>query len=265
MPNDTIKTFPRGGSDVTGAIVARAANADIYENWTDVSGFLMADPRIVKNPLGIRVITYRELRELSYMGASVLHEDSIFPVRHAGILINIRNTNDPTNPGTMIVPSTTDYPSRHIITGIAGKKGFSVIHIEKDRMAYERGVMRRVLEILECNGINVEHVPSGIDAMSVVVATSQIEDKRNYITDVIKRTISPDYVVIEDKLALIAVVGRGMVRSKGVAARIFRAVAEARINIRMIDQGSCELNIIIGVDESDFEGALCAIYNEFVK
>lgn len=265
MPNDTIKTFPRGGSDVTGAIVARAANADIYENWTDVSGFLMADPRIVKNPLGISVITYRELRELSYMGASVLHEDSIFPVRHAGIPINIRNTNDPSAPGTMIVPSTTDYSSHHIITGVAGKKGFSVIHIEKDRMAYERGIMRRVLEILDCNGINVEHVPSGIDTMSVVVATAQIKDKRNYITEAIKRSVSPDYVAIEDGLALIAVVGRGMVRSKGVAARIFRAVAEAGINVRMIDQGSCELNIIIGVDESDFERALCAIYNEFIK
>ena len=265
MPNDTIKTFSRGGSDVTGSIVARAACADIYENWTDVSGFLMADPRIVKDPLGINVITYRELRELSYMGAGVLHEDSIFPVRFAGIPINIKNTNAPDDPGTMIVASTDKYDKRHIITGIAGRKCFSVIRIEKDKMAYQKGMLHRVIEILDYNGVHAEHIPSGIDTMSIVVDTEQLKGKYEVLTETISRAVTPDYMVIEDGLALIAVVGRGMVRAKGTAARVFRAVADANINIRMIDQGSCELNIIIGVDIVDFEAALCAIYNEFIK
>lgn len=265
MPNGTIRTFSRGGSDITGSIVARAANAVIYENWTDVSGFLMADPRIVKDPLGIDVVTYRELRELSYMGAGVLHEDSIFPVRFAGIPINIKNTNRPEDKGTMIVAETDKYDKRHIITGIAGRKQFSVIRIEKDKMAYQQGMLRRIIEILDYHGIHAEHIPSGIDTMSIVADTTQITGKYDVIYEEITRAVDPDYMIIEDGLALIAVVGRGMVRSKGTAARVFRAVAEANINIRMIDQGSCETNIIVGVDIEDFEDALCAIYNEFVK
>ena len=267
MPNGTIKTFSRGGSDITGSIVSRAAEADLYENWTDVSGCLMADPRIVDSPLPIKTITYRELRELSYMGASVLHEDAIFPVRYAGIPINIRNTNEPEAPGTMIVSATSEYDSEHIITGVAGKRGFSVIHIEKDMMNSEIGFGRRVLDVLEDNDISFEHLPSGVDTMSVILASSCIKDefKRERILTSINKRVHPDSIVIEDGLALLAVVGRGMVKAKGTAARVFSAISNAGINIRMIDQGSSELNIIIGVEEHDLEKALIAIYNEFVK
>ena len=267
MPNGTIKTFSRGGSDITGSIVARAAEADLYENWTDVSGCLMADPRIVDDPLPVRTITYRELRELSYMGASVLHEDAIFPVRYAGIPINIRNTNEPSAPGTMIVSATSEYDAEHIITGVAGKRGFSVIHIEKDMMNAEIGFGRRVLDVLEDNDISFEHLPSGVDTMSVILSSACIKDefKRERILSSINKRVHPDSIVIEDGLALLAVVGRGMVKAKGTAARVFSAISNAGINIRMIDQGSSELNIIIGVEEHDLEKALTAIYNEFVK
>ena len=265
MPNGTIKTFSRGGSDITGSIVARAADAEIYENWTDVSGCLMADPRILKDPLPINTITYRELRELSYMGASVLHEDAIFPVRYAGIPINIRNTNDPDAPGTMIVSQTSEYDSEHVITGLAGKKGFSVITVEKDMMNSEIGFGRKILDVLEDNEISFEHLPSGVDTLSVVVATSYLENRRERIIASINKRVRPDSVVIEDGLALLAVVGRGMVKAKGTAARVFSAISASGINIRMIDQGSSELNIIIGVEEKDLNAALEAIYNEFVK
>ena len=267
MPNGTIKTFSRGGSDITGSIVSRAAEADLYENWTDVSGCLMADPRIVDDPLPIKTITYRELRELSYMGASVLHEDAIFPVRYAGIPINIRNTNEPTAPGTMIVSATSEYDSAHIITGVAGRRGFSVINIEKDMMNAEIGFGRRVLDVLEDNDVSFEHLPSGVDTMSIVVSTACIKDefKRERILTSINKRVHPDSIVIEDGLALLAVVGRGMVKAKGTAARVFMAISNAGINIRMIDQGSSELNIIIGVEEHDLEKALNAIYHEFVK
>jgi len=265
MPNGTIKTFSRGGSDITGSIVARAADAELYENWTDVSGCLMADPRIVKDPLPIKTITYRELRELSYMGASVLHEDAIFPVRYAGIPINIRNTNDPDAPGTMIVASTNDYDSEHVITGIAGRKGFSVINVEKDMMNSEIGFGRKILDVLEDNDISFEHLPSGVDTMSVVVATQYLDARRERVLTSINKRVRPDSVVIEDGLALLAVVGRGMVKAKGTAARVFVALSDAGINIRMIDQGSSELNIIVGVEEHDLEKALNAIYLEFVK
>ncbi len=265
MPNGTIKTFSRGGSDITGSIVARAAEADLYENWTDVSGFLMADPRIINSPLPIATITYRELRELSYMGATVLHEDSIFPVRLAGIPINIRNTNKPEDAGTMIVAETDNYDSEHVITGIAGKKGFSVITIEKDMMNAEIGFGRRVLEVMEEQEISFEHLPSGIDTMSIVLSTNELDEHRDYLLNHICTAVNPDCIGVEDGLALIAVVGRGMVKAKGTASRVFRAVADASINIRMIDQGSCELNIILGVDDRDFEAALRAIYAEFVK
>jgi aspartate kinase len=264
MPNGTIKTFSRGGSDITGSIVARAAGATLYENWTDVSGFLMADPRIVKDPATIETITYRELRELSYMGATVLHEDAVFPVRSAGIPINIRNTNRPEDQGTMIVSSTTHYDTERVITGIAGKKEFSVINIEKDMMNAEVGFGRKVLEILEENGISFEHLPSGIDTMSVVTATAALEGKRERILQAICRTVSPDSVTIEDGLALVAVVGRGMVKAKGTAARVFDALASKGINIRMIDQGSSELNIIVGIADDEYIDAIRAIYEEFV-
>lgn len=265
MPNGTIRTFSRGGSDITGSIVARAAGASLYENWTDVSGFLMADPRIVKDPRVINMITYRELRELSYMGATVLHEDAIFPVRFAGIPINIRNTNDPSAPGTMIVPTCDTYDPDTVITGIAGKKGLSVLTIEKDMMNSELGFGRKVLEVIEHAGVSFEHLPSGIDTMSVVLSTEAIKNCRRKLLDDISLAVEPDSIAIEDGLALIAVVGRGMVKYKGTAARVFSAATKAGINIKMIDQGSSELNIIIGVDESDFAGALSAIYSEFVR
>ena len=265
MPNGTIKTFSRGGSDITGSIVARAAQADLYENWTDVSGFMMADPRIIDNPCAIETITYRELRELSYMGATVLHEDAIFPVRYAGIPINIRNTNDPSADGTMIVADTGDYDTEKVITGIAGKKGFSVITIEKDMMNSEVGFGRKVLEVLEDNDISFEHLPSGIDNMSVVVSSACLEGRRDKVLASINRMVRPDHISIEDDLALIAIVGRAMVKAKGTAARVFNAISSSDVNIRMIDQGSSEISIIVGIEAHDFDKALEAIYKEFVR
>jgi len=267
MPDGTVKTFSRDGSDISGAIVARAVMADIYENWKDVSGFLMCDPRIIKNPKQIKVITYRELRELSYMGATVLHEDSIFPVKLAGIPINIRNTNSPDDEGTMIVATSrcNAMNNNDIITGIAGKKGFSVINIEKDMMNQELGVGMRVLKVLADMGISFEHFPSGIDTMSIVVNKEAITGHEKEIMDRITASINPDSIDIESGLGLIAVVGRGMIRATGTASRIFTAIAREGINIRMIDQGSSELNIIIGVNENDFVNTIKTIYNEFVK
>lgn len=265
MPNGTIKTFSRGGSDITGSIVARAIKADIYENWTDVSGMLMADPRCVENPQVIPLITYRELRELSYMGATVLHEDAVFPVRQAGIPINIRNTNKPEDSGTMIVEKAPSEKVDTVITGIAGKKGFSVIAIEKDMMNSEVGFGRRVLEVLENNGLCFEHLPSGIDTMSVVVNDNDLMPKKDAILNELQRVTKADSINLYGGIALVAVVGRGMAGSKGTAGRIFKAIAENGINIRMIDQGSSELNIIVGVDADDYISTLDAIYREFVK
>jgi aspartate kinase len=264
MPNGTIKTFSRGGSDITGSIVARAASATLYENWTDVSGFLMADPRIVENPRVIDKITYKELRELSYMGATVLHEDAIFPVRYSKIPINIRNTNKPEDKGTFIVPATDDV-TECVITGVAGRTGFSTITIEKDTMNAELGFGRRVLQVLEENNISYEHFPSGIDTMTVVVASSALANKRPDVLAGICKNVNPENIYVEENLALIAVVGRGMVKAKGTAARIFTALANANINIRMIDQGSSELNIIVGIDANDYANAINAVYQEFVK
>lgn len=263
MPNGTIKTFSRGGSDITGSIVARAVRADLYENWTDVSGFLMADPRIVENPKPIDVITYRELRELAYMGATVLHDESIFPVRYAKIPINIRNTNDPSAKGTMIVSSVKDSVDDSVITGIAGKTGVSIISLEKDMMNAELGFGRRVLQVIEENGISFEHLPSGVDTLSIVVHTSALVGKREKVLAEIRAAVSPDTLTIEDGYALIAVVGRRMVAAKGTAQRVFRAVADADVNIKMIDQGSSEMDIIIGVHERDYKLAINAIYHEF--
>ncbi|SFB76277.1 aspartate kinase [Ruminococcus albus] len=264
MPNDTIKTFSRGGSDITGSIVAAAVNADLYENWTDTSGFLTTDPRIVKDPAPITTITYKELRELSYMGASVFHEDAIFPVRKAGIAINIKNTNAPEAPGTLIVESTSQKPA-YTITGIAGKKGFTVINIEKDMMNAELGFGRRVLEVFEKNGVSFEHMPSGIDTMSVIVTQEEFADKEQEILAGLHRNCHPDMIEIETDLALIAVVGRAMKANRGTAGRIFSALAHSHVNVKMIDQGSSELNVIIGVSESDFETAVKSIYDIFVE
>ena len=263
MPDGKVKTFSRGGSDITGSIVARAAHADVYENWTDVSGFLIADPRIIDNPIGIETITYRELRELSYMGATVLHEDAIFPVRIEGIPINIKNTNAPDDNGTWIVESTCQ-KSKYIITGIAGKKGFCSINIEKDMMNSEIGFGRKVLNVFEDNGISFEHVPSGIDTLTVFVHQDEFMDKEQQVVSGIHRLAKPDAIDIEADLALIAVVGRGMKSTRGTAGRIFSALAHANVNVKMIDQGSSELNIIIGVCNSDFEAAIKAIYDIFV-
>lgn len=258
-----VKTFSRGGSDITGSIVARAVQADVYENWTDVSGFLIADPRIIDNPEVIETITYKELRELAYMGASVLHEEAIFPVRREGIPINIRNTNAPEDSGTWIVESTCQ-KSRWVITGIAGKKGFCAVNIEKDLMNLEIGFGRKVLQAFEDNGISFEHMPSGIDTLTVFVHQDEFVDKEQKVTAAIHRLASPDSIEIEGDLALIAVVGRGMKSTRGTAGRIFSALALANVNVKMIDQGSSELNIIIGVANEDFETAIRAIYDLFV-
>lgn len=262
-PDGTIVTFSRGGSDITGSLVARALHADIYENWTDVSGFLVADPRIIRNPVPIETITYRELRELSYMGASVLHEDAIFPVRKEGIPINIKNTNRPEDPGTMIVESTSKKPF-YTITGIAGKKGFCSINIEKAMMNTEIGFGRKVLEVFERHQISFEHIPSGIDTMTVFVHQDEFQEKEQAVISGIHRAVHPDVIDLESDLALIAVVGRGMRATRGTAARIFAALSHAKINVKMIDQGSSELNVIIGVRNEDFEGAIWAIYDIFV-
>ena len=263
MEDGTVKTFSRGGSDVTGSLVAKAIHADIYENWTDVSGFLVTDPRIVDNPAVIETITYRELRELSYMGATVLHEDAIFPVRKEGIPINIRNTNRPEDKGTFIVESTCRKP-KYVITGIAGKKGFCSINIEKSMMNSEIGFGRKILQVFEDQGISFEHVPSGIDTMTVYVHQDEFEEKEQQVIAGIHRAVQPDFVEMESDLALIAVVGRGMKSQRGTAGRVFSALAHAHVNVKMIDQGSSELNIIIGVENRDFETAVKAIYDIFV-
>ena len=263
-PNGNVKTFSRGGSDVTGSLVAKAIHADMYENWTDVSGFLIADPRIIKNPKGIETITYKELRELSYMGATVLHEDAIFPVRKEGIPINIRNTNAPEEKGTLIVEGTCRKP-KYTITGIAGKRGFASITIEKAMMNSEVGFGRKVLEVFENEGISFEHMPYGIDTMTIFVQQDEFEEHEQRVISGIHRAVEPDDVELESDLALIAVVGRGMKQTRGTAGRIFSALAHAHVNVKMIDQGSSELNIIIGVREHDFEAAIQAIYDIFVN
>lgn len=262
LPNGEIKTFSRGGSDITGAVVARALNADLYENWTDVCGIMMADPRIVKDPKTIPSISYRELRELSYMGASVLHEDSIFPVSNIGIPINVRNTNEPEHPGTMIVSNIAEQ-SPTSVTGIAGKKDFTVISIEKDKMNSMLGFGRRVLTVLERHGVLFEHLPSGIDTICVVVADAQLEGKISAVINDLNEELHPDVIDIHRGVALVATVGAGMIRRVGVSARLFKALSVAGVNIRMIDQGSSEINIIVGVENADFETALRAIYAEF--
>lgn len=261
-PDGRVHTFSRGGSDITGSIVARASASKLYENWTDVSGMLSADPRVVDDPKVIDWITYTELRELSYMGASVLHEDAIFPVREAGIPINIRNTNRPEDPGTMIVSALPKDARRRVITGIAGRTGFTGVAVEKSMMNIQVGFGAKLLQIFAEHGVSFEHCPSGIDTMSVVVSTEAFHNVRDAILVDIQKTLEPDAMSLQDEQAIIAVVGEGMVRSKGTAARIFKALADADINIRLIDQGSSEMNIIVGVENDDYEAAIRAIYRE---
>ena len=264
MEDGTIVTFSRGGSDITGSLVALAVQADLYENWTDVSGFLIADPRIVQNPKAIETITYKELRELSYMGAGVLHEDAIFPVRKAGIPINIRNTNQPEDKGTLIVEGTCRQP-KYTVTGIAGTDGFVSITIEKSMMNSEVGFCRKVLQVFEENEISIEHMPSGIDTMTIFVHKDVFEEKEQQVIAGIHKAVHPDHIDLESDLALIAVVGRGMKATRGTAGRIFSSLAHAHINVKMIDQGSSELNIIVGVRHDDFKNAIRALYEIFVE
>lgn len=261
----TIKTFSRGGSDITGALVARAVGADVYENWTDVSGFLMADPRIVDDPKPISTVSYKELRELSYMGASVLHEDAIYPARIANIPINIRNTNEPENPGTMITAEPAKLEEGQIIAGIAGSKDFTVITMYKALLSSERGFIRKMSGVLEDFDIPIEHIPSGIDTLSVVISNKQLDGKLEDVLDEFERQLKPDHLEVSDDIALIATVGAGMSLRTGVSAKLFTALAEEKVNIRMIDQGSSEMNIIVGVENRDFEKAIKAIYGAFVS
>lgn len=268
MPDGSIKTFTRGGSDITGALAAAALDADVYENWTDVSGFLMADPRIVKDPLPIERITYSELRELSYIGAQVLHEGTIFPVREKNIPLNIRNTNQPDHPGTMIRESFDEPEEKadsSFITGIAGRKNFSVITITKNGMSNEVGVLRRVLEILEKYQLVVEYLPSGIDSVSLVVAADKLRPCQYQILGEIQKALKPDTIHVTEDMAIVAAVGRKMAFKPGISGKIFAALGENGINIRMITQGPEELNIIVGVDNKDFAGAIRVLYDSFVK
>ena len=264
LEDGTIKTFSRGGSDITGALVARATSADVYENWTDVSGFLMADPRIVKDPKPIEKISYMELRELSYMGASVLHEEAIFPAKAEGIPINIRNTNRPEDPGTMIT-ADPEISENQIISGIAGRKHFTVIGIYKNHLANEKGFIRRLAGIIEDHDLTIEHLPTGIDTMSVVIDSKTLNGKLDEIVEEFKYQLKPDSIEVFENMTLIATVGAGMSARKGTSARLFTALADAGVNIRMIDQGSSEMNIIVGVEEKDFETAIKAIYGAFVE
>ena len=263
--DSTVKTFSRGGSDITGALVARAVGADVYENWTDVSGFLMADPRIVKNPKPISTVSYKELRELSYMGASVLHEDAIYPARVANIPINIRNTNRPEDPGTIITSEPAKLEEGQIIAGIAGYKDFTVIAMYKNLMSSERGFIRKMTAILEDFDVPIEHIPSGVDTLSVVLDNDGIDGKLDEIVEEFERQLKPDTIEVFEDMALIATVGHGMSYRPGVAAALFNALAKEKINIRMIDQGSSEMNIIVGVENKDFETAIRAIYKAFVS
>ncbi len=265
MPDGKIKIMSRGGSDITGALAAAALEADCYENWTDVSGILMADPRIVKNAKAIRFVTYSELRELSYIGAQVLHEDTIFPVRKKNIALNIRNTNDPENPGTMIKESFDDDPNEgNFITGIAGKKGFTIFTITKSGMSSEVGSLGRLLTIFEKYSVNISYAPSGIDCYSMVVENKQIESTKYAILADIQKEIKPDNINVSDDIAILAIVGRKMVFRTGSSGKIFQALGERGVNIRMISQGPEELNIIIGVNEKDFNEAIKAIYEKYV-
>ncbi len=257
-----IKTFSRGGSDISGAIIARGVNADLYENWTDVSGFMMADPRIVGKEKGIVELTFKELRELSYMGANVFHEEAIFPVYGSGISINIRNTNKAQDAGTIIVDER-DIHKYGPVTGITAKKNFTVIAIEKTLMHKSKNFYSDVIGILNKHDVNFEHIPSSIDSLSVVISDEEISDKLDQLIEDIEMSLAPDNIQALPNMALVAVVGAGMVKTKGMAAKIFTALADAGVNIRMINQGSNELSIIIGVENEDVEEAIRGIFKAF--
>lgn len=263
LPDNTIKTFTRGGSDFTGAIVARAVEADIYENWTDVDGFMTTDPRIVNEPELIDYLSYDELRELSYMGASVLHPESTFPLQATGIPINIKNTFNPQAPGTMIIKDTTSLSTPRLITGIAGRKGFTTIFIKKSMMNNEIGFCRKVLSVLEYYGINMEHMPTGIDTMSLIIADSELSNNLEEILERIRGKVNPDIMYVYKNISLIAIVGHGMNNQLGTAAKVFTALSNAGINVKMIDQGSSEINIIVGVNSDDMNRAISSIYHAF--
>jgi aspartate kinase len=259
-----VKTFSRGGSDISGAIAARAAKVELYENWTDVSGLLMADPRIVKDAHALDLVSYREIRELSYMGASVFHDEAIAPVREAGIPINIRNTNRPDDAGTMIVSKLPEI-TKYDIAGIAGKKNFTLFTVEKTMMNKEVGFARRFLGLFETHGVSIEHCPTSIDSMSVLVSSEEIGDRAEALREDIERILQPDKLDVENNLALIAVVGEGMARQVGMAAKVFKALAEAKVNVRIIDQGASELNIIVGTSNADYAKAIEALYSEMTR
>ena len=261
-PNNSIKLLSRGGSDVTGSILAKCLNVTVYENWTDVSGILAADPKIVSSPKGIKEITYSELRELSYMGASVLHEETVFPVQQLNIPINLRNTNEPDNPGTIIQNECSD--TSNIVTGIAGKKDFLSVNIQKDHMSNEVGFLRRALSIFEKYDISIEHIPSGIDSFSVVVTSDSVEKCQYELVTELKKELDAN-VSIEANIALVAIVGRNMAKRSGVCAKIFQTLGTEGVNIKLLAQGPEELNIIIGVDQADYEKTINAIYRDLVK
>ena len=266
MPDGSIRVLTRGGSDVTGALAAAALNADVYENWTDVSGILMADPRIVDHPDTIERITYGELRELSYMGAQVLHEGTIFPVREKNIPVNIRNTNDPAHPGTVIMESFDEQDvSERFITGIAGRRNFSIITVSKNGLSSEVGTLRKILEVFERHSVPVEFTPSGIDSVSLVVSADKAAGCIYSIVGEIQKMLRPDGIQITENISVVAAVGRRMAFKPGSSGRIFAALGENRINIRMISQGPEELNIIVGVNDPDFEKTVRVLYDSFVK
>lgn len=262
-PEGHVMTFSRGGSDVTGSIVADGVHADLYENWTDVPGFLKADPNIVSDAEPMEKVTHRELRELSYMGAPVIHEEAIFPVKRKGIKIHIKNTNNPSDPGTLIVNEEPENYRKGTITGIAGKKGFSVINIEKAWMNLETGFLRKVISVFEANDVSLEHIPSSVDSVSVIVNNEELKGKRDKVLKELQIYCEPDLITIRDGLALLTVVGHGMASVKGMSGKLFTALAAKGVNVNVISQGSSEISIIIGIDENDFDQAVEAIYRAF--
>ena len=267
MPDGHVRTFSRGGSDITGALAAAALDADVYENWTDVSGILMADPRIVKDPAPIKHVTYNELRELSYVGAQVLHEGAVYPVREKGIPLNIRNTNDPKHPGTLIMEKVDDEAdnSDTFITGIAGKKGFSIITIAKTSLSSEHGILLQIMEVLEKHEINVEFILSGIDTVSLMVSAEQVANQLYEVLGELQKELKPNSITVAEHIAIVAAVGRKMAYRLGTSGKLFATLGEHGVNVRMITQGPDELNIIVGVEEKDFEQAIRVLYDSFVK
>lgn len=267
MPDGRVKTFTRGGSDITGALAAAALDADVYENWTDVSGILMADPRIVRDPQPISHVTYNELRELSYVGAQVLHEDAVYPVREKNIPLNIRNTNDPSHPGTLVMERIDDSANQSdtFITGIAGKKGFSILTIAKTSLSSEHGILLQIMEVLEKHRVNVEFILSGIDTVSLMVSAAEVSSRLYELLGELQKRLRPNSITVAEHIAIVAAVGRKMAYRLGTSGKLFATLGEHGVNVRMITQGPDELNIIVGVEERDFEQAIRVLYDSFVK